>query len=706
MEQVTQTVLALVRDMGMVGYWVAFFAALAETLLVVGLLLPGSTFLLLMGVLSGQGLLDLGDLLVFAIAGAALGDNINYRLGRKYGQRWLSQERWFLKADYLSKSERFFAQHGGKSVFLARFVPSAKELMPFIAGMARMGRWTFLFWNLLGAIGWALQWILPGYIFSQSLALAHAWLSRVGLLLVALVALYALLYLLRWIVIRYGASSLRLAGSVFRSVAEAIRNNPDVAAWSARHPRLIRFLKQRTDTTRIRGLPITLIGLSMGYVLLLFGGLVEDLLVKEAVVAADARVDSLIASFRTPFLNHLFYGITTLGNPPVVVAGLVLCACMLWRLRRARFILPMLVSAGLADGLTVLGKFAFHRARPEQGLIEPSGYSFPSGHATISVAFYGFLFFILIHFVRGWRNRVNLVFAAVLLVLAIGFSRLYLGVHYLSDVLAGYLVGSLGLLLGIALAYTGWSGLHLHIHRIRNTEALATVVTVFVGLVWSGVILQMNLHPPFPGASAAPVAAATRYQEPGQLFVGAESEYALSVAGVRKSPINLVFQASPSVLESCLKAAGWYPADPTHWRTVIRAYRDALLRHGNPGAPLSPWFWRDIPQSQQWSRPDSKDQVFDRHFLRIWQTPYTTRTGLTVFAASTGHERLPAWHLVPQPDSAFDAARAQLIGQLRAAGGVAGETPLTLPPAQHQTASGLVYEGGRSAVTLTGCRQK
>lgn len=703
MEHVTQVVMTLVRDMGLLGYWVAFFAALAETLMVVGLLLPGSSFLLLMGVLSGQGVLDLGDLLIFAIAGATLGDNINFYLGRKYGQRWLSQERWFLKAEYLSKAEGFFERHGGKSVFLGRFVPSVKELMPFIAGMGQMGRGSFLVWNLLGAIGWALQWILPGYIFSQSLALAHAWLSRVGVLLVVLIALFALLYLIRWLVIRYGADGLRLAKSVSCSVVEAISSNPDVAAWSARHPRLIAFLKRRLDSSRLRGLPVTLVVLAMGYVLLLFGGLVEDLLVKEAVVAADVRVDSLIASFRTPVLNHLFYGITTLGNPRVVILAMVLCASVLWWRRCARFIVPMLASAGFADALTTLGKFALHRARPLHGLIEPGGYSFPSGHATISVAFYGFLFFILVHFSRGWRTRVNLVFVALLLALAIGFSRLYLGVHFLSDILAGYLVGSLGLLLGVAMSYTGWSGVHLHIHRLRTPKVLPPLVTVLVALTWSAVVIQSNLQPPFLGLTAEKPLASSQYEKPVQLFANANSEYAISVAGVRKAPINLVFQADPAVLTSCLQASGWHRAAPTDWGSVILAYRDAFLHRQNPAAPLAPWFWHDNPQTQQWSKPDGKDQVFDRHFLRIWQTPYYTPSGLGVYAASAGHEQLPAWHLVPQPDMAFDSTRKALVGQLRAAGGVVSALALTLPARRDSAGSGLVYEGERSLVTLKAC---
>ncbi|MFM2483258.1 LssY C-terminal domain-containing protein [Celerinatantimonas sp. YJH-8] len=704
MDHITQIILTLVRDMGMMGYWVAFVAALAETLFVIGLLLPGSTFLLLMGVFAGQGVLDLGDLLCFAIAGAALGDNINYRLGRKYGHQWLKQPRWFLKVDYLSRAEVFFEHHGGKSVFLGRFVPSVKELMPFIAGMANMNRGSFLLWNLLGAIGWALQWILPGYIFSQSLALAHTWLSRIGMMLVALIALLLLLYLLRWAVIRFGAGSAQLAWSVCQSVGQAIADNSEVITWNKRHPRLSSFFKQRIDTSQIKGLPLTLIGVAMGYVVLLFGGLVEDLLEKEAIVATDLRVDALIASFRTPFLNHVFYAITTLGSPPVIVLGMGLMACLFGRMRQTQFILPMCLAAGLANVLTTIGKFAFHRVRPDVALITPGGYAFPSGHATVSIAFYGFLFFVFIVSVRGWRTRINLIFAGILLAASIGFSRLYLGVHYLSDILAGYLVGSLGLLFGIALSYMGWSRFQQFLLRASAMKKRLTVASVLMTLLWGGFILGMNLRAPQFSLPVVTVPIVDQFNRAEQLFPDPASRYALSVAGVRQSPINLVIQAQPDELQNCMRAAGWYLADPIRWRHVFRAYYSVWFQHDDPNAPLSLWFWQDRPQSQQWSQPDAPGMVFNRYFLRVWSTDYKTQNGLQVFVASTGHERLPKWHVIPRADSGFDAARSRLINQLRKIGGITTEATLPLATRPQPFVSGFEYEGIRSILTLKSCR--
>ncbi|MDA0653547.1 MAG: hypothetical protein O3C49_09765 [Proteobacteria bacterium] len=87
------SILPSIEHFHLLGYWVAFFAALLETALVVGLLLPGSTLLLLLGALSASGHLDFGDLLWFAVAGAVLGDNFNYWLGRRYGNGWVRDGR-------------------------------------------------------------------------------------------------------------------------------------------------------------------------------------------------------------------------------------------------------------------------------------------------------------------------------------------------------------------------------------------------------------------------------------------------------------------------------------------------------------------------------------------------------------------------------------------------------------------------------------
>jgi len=709
MDQLTQFFISLVRDLGVFGYWVALLAALAETTLLVGLLIPGSVFLFLMGVLSGQGYLDLGDLLFFAIVGATLGDNINYWLGAAYGERWLAQGRWFLKSEHMQRARDYFHRHGGKSVFLARFVPSVKELMPFIAGMAHMPRGRFMIWNLLGAVGWGLQWILPGYLFSQSLELAHIWLSRIGIIVFGLVLLLLVFYFLRWLLLRYGASGFQFSASVLRSVAVAVRENPDVRALSARHPRLAAFLKRRFDTSRAGGLPVTVAGLAMGYVVILFGGLVQDLLAREAVVAADGRLDGLLASFRLPFMNRVFYGITSLGNWQVILCGLLAATVLLlWR-GRARFVVPLFVSVVTAQALTFLGSFAFHRDRPAGGLLEPSSYSFPSGHATVSIAFYGFLAFILAHSSSRWQSRVNISLAGILLALLIGFSRLYLGVHYLSDVLAGFLVGFLGLLIGVAMSYSGFGRLPFALRRPGPNRLLGPVFGGLALGLWAFLIVHQNFSPPESLTRSSADAVPKVVADPTRVIRHNGGAYATSVIGQRKAPLNILFLARDTrQLLSCLRQAGWFRARPIGWAAVVGAYFDVLQHRGDGRAPLSPWFWQDRPQTLGLVRPDNPRTVFDRQFLRIWKTETGLANGSLVFVAAIGHERLPAWHLVPTRDNQFDGPRQTLARQLVSSISGTRQQTLTFPssvaPAGPQ---GLDYEGGLSVIDLRNsrCRQ-
>ena len=160
-------ILPSIEHVHFAGYWVAFFAALLETTFGIGLLLPGSTIILFLGALSARGYFDVGDLIWFAVLGAILGDNINYYLGKKYGSKWIEKGFWFLKSDHIEKTRNFMDAHGAKSVFLGRFVPSVKEIVPFIAGSVRMNKKTFMLWNILGAVGWGFEWIFAGYIFAH-----------------------------------------------------------------------------------------------------------------------------------------------------------------------------------------------------------------------------------------------------------------------------------------------------------------------------------------------------------------------------------------------------------------------------------------------------------------------------------------------------------------------------------------------------------
>jgi len=214
----------------------------------------------------------------------------------------------------------------------------------------------------------------------------------------------------------------------------------------------MRFITSRFTVSEFTGLPLTfLIVCFIGNVLLL-DEIAESFENSAMMLSVDKTVAQFLFNIRiTGLANALFY-FSKMGTFPVVVLIAVAITTVLLLRRNFIYLFALLVALAGTGTTVLIGKNYFHRVRPEafSFYFEPL-YSFPSGHATVAVAFYGLLFYVLIRHVEKYKNKSLWMGVAILFVLLLGFSRLYLGVHYLSDVLAGFSLGLLWLLLAISL---------------------------------------------------------------------------------------------------------------------------------------------------------------------------------------------------------------------------------------------------------------
>jgi membrane-associated phospholipid phosphatase len=204
---------------------------------------------------------------------------------------------------------------------------------------------------------------------------------------------------------------------------------------------------------RSLGLPLTAALLVLGASLWAFGALAEELIEGDTVY--DERLAEWLHGRATQPFTDLFRAITWLGNVPVLLAVTLIAVGILWsRRERTDAVFVALAFIG-GQVLSNSMKLGFRRERPffADPLATESTYSFPSGHALVSLAVYGSVALVLARRLPRWWSILVLAAAAVL-VLAIGFSRLYLGVHFLSDVLAGYAAGTAWL----ALLYVALEG--------------------------------------------------------------------------------------------------------------------------------------------------------------------------------------------------------------------------------------------------------
>ncbi len=171
-----------------------------------------------------------------------------------------------------------------------------------------------------------------------------------------------------------------------------------------------------------------------------FAQLAEEVLEQDTQVF-DTSILLTLERLQTPWLDQLMLGITVLGEPTLlVILTLSLSAALLLRQQWAEGSMLAIAALGGA-GLNVLLKNVFARARPElwKQIVDVRYYSFPSGHAMVSLVIYGLIGYLLATYLKhlsGW-----IVSITALLVIMIGFSRLYLGVHWPTDIIAGYAAG-------------------------------------------------------------------------------------------------------------------------------------------------------------------------------------------------------------------------------------------------------------------------
>jgi Membrane-associated phospholipid phosphatase len=175
--------------------------------------------------------------------------------------------------------------------------------------------------------------------------------------------------------------------------------------------------------------------------MLLFIILVKDL-IKNELSVFDSKVYGFIAGFISKNMTNLMRILTYLGSGWVLFIISLFIIAFLWRYNKySLYGWMILLNLGASSLLNQIFKFIFHRQRPNiLRLIEINGFSFPSGHSMTGMSFYGLIIFLCLKYLKHWTKYV-LAGALSLLVLSIGVSRIYLGVHYASDVLAGFSVG-------------------------------------------------------------------------------------------------------------------------------------------------------------------------------------------------------------------------------------------------------------------------
>jgi len=164
----------VIQFFGVWTYVIVFLIIFGETGLVVTPILPGDSLLFSLGAVAALGILDARLLIILLIIAAVAGDAVNYTLGKFIGPRIFHHETSrFFKKEHLNRTHKFYEKHGGKTIFLARFIPIIRTFAPFVAGMGSMSYGRFALYNISGGVSWIVLFIAAGYYFGNIPLVRH-----------------------------------------------------------------------------------------------------------------------------------------------------------------------------------------------------------------------------------------------------------------------------------------------------------------------------------------------------------------------------------------------------------------------------------------------------------------------------------------------------------------------------------------------------
>lgn len=414
--------------------WVALLVVFAlpalESSAFVGFVFPGEIALILGGVLAYEGRVSLVAVLAAGIAGAAVGDSVGYAVGKRYGRRLLDGTVGrFVKARHLDRAEVYLAERGGKAVFFGRFTAALRVLIPGLAGMSGLRYRTFVVFNVASAVGWGTLSVLLGYLGGSSWRHVEHLASRIGLGALAAVVL----------VVLGGVLARRLGPDKVTRLADAITTSVPVRRTRHRFPRTTAWVLARLDPSLGTGLALSIALAAAAAAAWTFAGITQDVVGHDELALLDPRIHTWVLAHRTGLLTAFFRVVTWLGATAVTIPVLALVGAAVARRRRSWApVLDIVAVYGTAVvARAVVGQLV-HRTRPPAAdwLAPAGGWAYPSGHTTQAVAAWGILALLLaVH--ASPRRRVLLMVTAASVALLVGASRIYLGVHWPTDVLGG-----------------------------------------------------------------------------------------------------------------------------------------------------------------------------------------------------------------------------------------------------------------------------
>lgn len=438
----------IAQGIGEWSYLLVGGLAFLETGAFVGLIAPGEFTVILGGAVAGQGEASVWLMIAITWFAAFAGDSVSFYLGARLGREFLVRHgpKFRITESRLQQVEDYFSSHGGKTILVGRFIGLVRALAPFIAGTSKMPYGAFAPYSILGTGIWATILVLIGYFASQSLDTAASIVGRtlIGFGILVGTAI-GITLAFRW---------LSKPENRHRAVRE-LESRP----WSRPLVNLARRFEPQLKFLRARLTPGDGVGLELTTLLATASVALFVLIAYWTIVAGDpgptpgdTTAFDLSGTIEAGWLISIAEIVTVLGSLEVTLAVAALAGIGLLAIgRRVEFVV-MAVGVVVSFALVPEIKDLVQRPRPPDPLTEVSGWSFPSGHATHSVIYTWLAVTIAFRLRPNLVHRTAVIVGGLVITALVGLTRVYLNLHWLSDVTSGWALCVAALVIAGAVA--------------------------------------------------------------------------------------------------------------------------------------------------------------------------------------------------------------------------------------------------------------
>ncbi|MDF1757639.1 MAG: VTT domain-containing protein [Legionellaceae bacterium] len=526
-----------------------FIISCTESLAIIGSIIPGSLTMTAIGIMAGSGVMRIDLTIIAASFGALVGDGVSYAIGYIYCDHLVQIWPFSKYPSLIRYGKDFFIKHGGKSVVIGRFIGPLRSIIPVIAGIMNMPKLLFFFTNLISAFGWALLYVMPGYLVgAASSQLSTDGARRLfGLIILSLLAIWIL---------------SKIVHIVVRAINSWYTNHIDtIYAWSINHPYLkLLFRSSPNKDKRINGFAISLL---LAWVFCLVIALLISMFVIQNtwVNSINEPISFFFNGIRTSHIDNLFILINLITSPVPILClfGFVLFSALFtsnWRM--SRYLVSIAFSTTLiiyciATNIDVPNSTYLYQLNLDA--------TFPVISLTWSTSLISFLICYLIEFYRRELPLYLLRLGLISILVLSGVSSVYLGDNWTSSVIASYFIG-------LSIGIMHWI---LYQRQVIHKQKIALIllISIFILVVMSW--MEYSIHSPTIIASHKPIT--KQYKLTEKQWWNQEQPilpiYTTNRMGKKIGIFNLQYLGNIKTLEKRLSKSGWIKKQSSVFYSLI-----------------------------------------------------------------------------------------------------------------------------------------